>query len=251
MKEPSNLPGSDSERSLQLASCSFVGNYASVVPWNWDTAVYFGVPEDAIVTVTPFATWTFTGVPGITSGSMVGYETTVNATSDRQGRDFWRVLALSVSQLTRRGIHATNTWTMSMPGEVASGDLSMVVWGTLLMRAINYHTWLEPEQEDIINLIGDSLLACTPENPISPGNLLRACAVGASIAESLADKPHIYAAPGGRVILDYALRDGRFTAVVTEAYVHLLGTIHGEFHDRTISREEYDLLEFKNWIRSH
>jgi hypothetical protein len=251
LKDTSNLSDADAGKSRQLASYSFVSNYVNSAPWNWNPAVPFGVSENALVTITPLATWTFTGVPGITSGSIVGYDTTVNTVSDRQRQEFWRVLALSISQLTLRGNYATNTWVVTKPGEVASsGDLSTVVWGTLLMKAIDYHTKLEPEQEDIINLIGNSVLGSAPENPISPRNLLRACAVGASIADSLAHKPHIYAAPGGRVVLDYALTDGRFTAVVTDAYIHLLGTIHGQFHERTVEKEEYDLLELKNWVRS-
>ena len=116
------------------------------------------------------------------------------------------------------------------------------------MKLSDYHTSQEPGRQDIVNVIGNSLVARDPENYISPSNLLRACAVGASLSQALTESPHIYAAPGGRIVLDYAFSEGRFTAVVTNDYVHLLGDFHGEFRDRTITNEKYDLLELKEWV---
>ena len=116
------------------------------------------------------------------------------------------------------------------------------------MKLSDYQTSRAREQQDIVNVIGNSLNAHDSENYISPGNLLRACAVGASLSQALTESPHIYSAPGGRLVLDYPLSEGRFTAVVTNDYVHLLGDLHGEFRDRTITNEQYDLLELKEWV---
>jgi hypothetical protein len=125
---------------------------------------------------------------------------------------------------------------------------SVAVWGTLLMKLSDYHISRAPEQQDIIDVIENSLVARNPENYISPGNLLRACAVGGSLSQALTEPPHIYAAPGGRIVLDYALSEGRFTAIITNEYVHLLGDLHGEFRDRTIANEKYDLVELRDWV---
>lgn len=217
--------------------------YANPMSW--------GTSDDEPGIGAPFVNSTVTAVPMTIGGWTVSYDNTGHAGSSGQASRYWHAMALSIAQLTQQLTqqrnYATHTWSVGIPGEGGSITPVDVVWGTIVMGIINYHTSLQPEQEDILNVIESSLRGGS-ENTISPTNLLRACAVGASVAESLADRPHIYAALGGRIILDYGLEHGRFTAIVTDDYVHLMGVLHGEFRDRTIRADEYNLLELKSWV---
>jgi hypothetical protein len=242
-----NLPAIYSGSLNQANQRDAISPYSRITPL-WNETFSMEASADESLAVTPIEISSLTPPLGGTAGPTTGYDTTINAATDRQAHEFWAAVAQSVSQQTIQSLYATNTWAVSVTENVMPNSTTVAVWSTLLMKLSDYHTSREPEQQDIVNVISNSLFARDRENYISPKNLLRACAVGASLSQALTESPHIYAAPGGRIVLDYPLSEGRFTAVVTSDYVHLLGDLHGEFRDRTITNEKYDLLELKEWV---
>jgi hypothetical protein len=246
MTRPINRPTFCGGPPIESIQYPAIYHYSGATLWN--PTFHADASSDDSLTVTPIEISALRPVVGATSGPTSGYATTINTATDRQAHEFWATVGLSVSQQALQTLYATSTWAVAAADNVMRNNLSNAVWGTLLMKLSDYAKSRAPEQQDIINVINSSLLASDPENYISPGNLLRACAVGASLSDALIEPPHIYAAPGGRIVLDYALPEGRFTAVVTNDYVHLLGDLHGEFRDRTITNEKYDLVELRNWV---
>jgi hypothetical protein len=187
---------------------------------------------------------------GFNPSATAGFGTMLNTVYDRQAQSFWSLIALSFSGLAAQHVYATDwfspAWSSNRPQNVWTA-----VWGTLLLSAVERYTPEESERCDIIELIENSLFQRDSENFVSPASLLRACAVGAVISAKVRENPHIYSAPGNRIILDYASGAGRFATVVTEEYIHLLGHFDTEFRELTIESAKYDLLEVKNWIESH
>jgi hypothetical protein len=176
------------------------------------------------------------------------YDTIINATSDRRAHGFWTTVANSIFQQSE-DIHITSNWT-TVRGEQRANSVSRVIWATMLLRVVADHIAQQSEQQDILEVIEHSLPGQYSQNKISPSTLLRACAVGASISEEFSERPHIYSAPGGRVVLDYAMFDGRFTAIFAEDYVHFLGPVRGKMKDKIFEQQQFNLLEFKNWMSS-
>ena len=203
------------------------------------------IVEEELPSISSFKTISI-GAPQSVVSSIV-YDTTINTASDRLAHEFWKVVAFAAFEAKLETAYTTTNWATERV-KPRTDNLSRVVWGTMLLKMIGEHTARESEQQDIVKVIENALPTRYSEDRISPLTLLRACAVGASISAALPERPHIYSAPGGRIVLDYAMDGGRFTAIVADDYVHLLGTVRGIFRDRTFDQQQYDLLEFKGWM---
>jgi hypothetical protein len=174
------------------------------------------------------------------------YDTIINASSDQRAHGFWKTVATSIFQQSK-DVHITSNWTLGRE-ESTANKVSRVVWATMLLQVIADHTTEQSERRDILEVIEHALPSRNSRDKISPSTLLRACAVGASISEEFPGRPHIYSAPGGRVVLDYAMHEGRFTAIFADDYVHFLGPVRGKFRDKIFEQQQFNLLEFGDWM---
>jgi hypothetical protein len=181
------------------------------------------------------------------SKSPFSFDTNLHSVANVDAKNFWSSLAVSFSQIVNRyDALAASDW--STIGDPPQRDFSATVWTTLLVNAIGKYAIREPERDDIIQLITDSLPSQKSQNAIKPNTLLCACAVGYSIAEVTKERPHIYSAPGHRVVVDCAPPHGRVVAMVADTYVHVMGTLDGNFQELSVSPKEVNFIELESWM---
>lgn len=234
---------SASRHAPPMAMFPFEHATNSTVRWNMPGSA--GEFRDENVPATPFASPVHRAMFGTSGRLVAGYATIANAEVNKERSSFWRFLATCVARLSVNATHIS-----SSPG-LQPENPSTAIWSTILMKTITSYTPVESEQGDIISLIENSLCARSSADAITPRSLLRACAVGAVLSKQLADRPHIYAGPGGRVIVDYALVDGRCTAVVTENYVYVMKDTDGDVRDVTITGDGYNSAALYAITHSH